>query len=378
VTEPAWYLDAEQLKEEVVKHGSLAAAARVHGLHESTLQKRWRRLGLGDRSHLKGLNSRMMAAAADDAASSDQWFLDALKRVGDHATVEQLADLADVSPRRVRESLERLTAQGYRIALGQTEARLERDTAATAVRHVARPELFDGDVFRFAIVSDTHLGSIAERPDALATAYEVIAREEIRTVYHAGDLVDGLGVYRTQNTEVRLHTYEQQVDHATDVYPLIDGVTTYIIGGNHDLEGDFGKAGADPVQAVTNRRDDFEYLGRYSARVELPNGAEIHLLHPQGGGSYATSYRAQKIVESYEGGDKPAVTVIGHYHKAGYFPTRGVHTLLAGTFQGPTTFSTRKAMGAAGWGFYLVDCRLADDGSIVRFRPEFCPFYLHR
>jgi len=206
----------------------------------------------------------------------------------------------------------------------------------------------------------------------------VIAREGITTVYHPGDLVDGLGVYRTQNTEVLLHTYEDQIDHAEAVYPRHDGVTTYIISGNHDLEGDFGKAGADPVQAVANRRPDIEYLGRYSARVELPNGAEIHLLHPQGGGAYATSYRPQKIVEAYEGGDKPAILLVGHYHRVGYFPTRGVHTLLAGTFQGPTTFSTRKAMGAAGWGFYLVDCRLADDGSIVRFRPEFCPFYLHR
>lgn len=378
MTDTLWYHDPVQLKAKVDEHGSLAAAAVAHGLNPSTLQKWWARLGLGSREHLKGSNTRKARAGAALQEPDDQWLLDALARGHDHSTIDELADLADVSPRRVREGLERLERIGYRVHADEQDVKLERTPTESATRHVARPELFDGDLFRFAIVSDTHLGSKAERPDALATAYEVIAREGITTVYHGGDLVDGLGVYRTQNTEVLLHTYEEQVDHADEVYPRHDGVTTYIIGGNHDLEGDFGKAGADPVQAVANRRPDFVYLGRYSARVELPNGAEIHLLHPQGGGAYATSYRPQKIVESYEGGDKPALLVVGHYHRVGYFPTRGVHTLLAGTFQGPTTFSTRKAMGAAGWGFYLVDCRLADDGSIVRFRPEFCPFYLYR
>ena len=97
-----------------------------------------------------------------------------------------------------------------------------------------------------------------------------------------------------------------------------------------------------------------------------------------GGASYASSYRPQKIVEAYEGGQKPGILIIGHWHRTGYFPSRGVQVLLGGTFQGPTTYSVRKAFGAPGFGFWIVSCVLADDGSIVRFQPEWLPFYVGR
>ena len=238
--------------------------------------------------------------------------------------------------------------------------------------------MFDGDTVRFGITSDVHTSSTAERLDAWETAYSIFEREGIRTVYDAGDLIDGLGIYRRQVTEVKHHTYEAQVEHAVRVHPYRDGITTYGIWGNQDLEGDIGRIGADPVQAVCNQREDVKYLGRYSARVELPNGADIHLLHPMGGASYALSYKPQKIVESYEGGQKPSILVIGHWHRAGYFFTRGVHVLLGGTFQGPTTYSTRKAFGEPGFGFWIVECRLAEDGSVVGFRPEWLPYYQGR
>jgi predicted phosphodiesterase len=368
----AWYCDPEQLRAARDRHGTFTAAGRATGVDPTTLSKWWVRLGL------EKLPKGPAAGATPPPHTDEQWLLDALKKAGDTATVSELADAADVSPRRVREGLARLEDDGYRVRAKEDAVKIERRPTETGERHVARPELFDGDHFRFAVVSDTHLGSKAERVDALVTAYEVIAREGVQTVYHPGDLVDGQDIYRTQNTETDQHTYEDQVAHAVDAYPVQAGVHTYIIAGNHDLEGAYGKAGADPVQAFCNRRTDFTYLGRYSAYVDLPNGASVQMLHPMGGGSYATSYKSQKIVESFEGGAKPSVLLIGHYHKLGWFPSRGVQTLLAGTFQGPTTYSVRKAFGSPGWGFYIVDCRLADDGSVVRFRPELYPFYFGR
>lgn len=365
-----WWRNPEIHDAEHAEHGTYAAIAAAHGVSVRTL------LGWRVRLGLPKLPAGPKIIRPDQVG--DEWLLDVLKRLGDHASVAEIADAADVAPRRVREALERLGEAGYRVREESEDVRLERAPTETGERHVARPELFDGDLFRFAVVSDTHLGSKAERVAALKTAYEVIAREGITTVYHPGDLVDGLGIYRTQNTEVLQHTYEDQVEHACDAYPSQDGVQTYIIAGNHDLEGEYGKAGADPVQAVANRREDFTYLGRYSAFVDLPNGASLQMLHPMGGLSYATSYRVQKIIESYEGGEKPSILLVGHYHKVGWFPSRGIQALLAGTFQGPTTYSMRKAFGSPGWGFYIVDCRLADDGSVVRFRPEFFPFYLSR
>ena len=41
--------------------------------------------------------------------------------------------------------------------------------------------------------------------------------------------------------------------------------------------------GADPVKGVANERPDVDYLGAYSAWIELANGAYLHLLHGKGG-----------------------------------------------------------------------------------------------
>lgn len=301
--------------------------------------------------------------------------------MGDHPlSVVELADLADLSPSRTRAAAERLASQGYRIELDEDQARLPKEVLPTDRRFEAGKELFDGDWIKFGVVSDTHFGSKADHPHHVQTAYEVMAERGVRQVYHPGDLIDGLGIYRGHVSELKVHTVEDHLEYVLEKYPdgSALGIRTAIIGGNHDLEGDIGRVGADPVAQFCQQREDFDYLGRYSAWVDLPNGANMHLLHPKGGASYASSYRPQKIVEGYEGGLKPNVLLCGHYHRAGLFPVRGVQTLLAGTFQGSTTFSVRLAMGQPGFGFWIVEACLADDSSLVRFKSEFCPFYLGR
>lgn len=371
----SWWQDKDTFERVAKEHGwHYTSMGNAGGVAPNTLSKWARRHGFPKQQ--PGTKSTFVAQSVSDPEG--ERVLAALKQAGDSATVEEIADLADISPRRVREALERLGHDGYRVAASEESVRLERVPTETGERHKFSPALFEGDMLRFGVVSDTHLGSAAQRPDAIEAAYDVFVNEGIVDVFHVGDLVDGLGIYKNHNTEVLLHTYEAQVDHAAETFPVRESITTRLIGGNHDLEGDFGRAGADPVQAVVNRRPDMEYLGRYSAWVELENGATMQLLHPQGGASYATSYRPQKIAESYEAGSKPNILLIGHWHRTGYFMVRGIQTMLAGTFQGPTTFSTRKGMGEAGWGFWIVECRLADDGSVVRFKPEWLPFYAGR
>jgi predicted phosphodiesterase len=370
-----WWQDKDTFMRVLAEHGTPVKASAATGIAPNTLSK-WR-----SRHGLPKLNPGVPAKSIPVVASDDPdelAVLGALKQLGDQATVEQLADAADMAPGRVRAALERAGHDGYRVETDAEAVRLARRPTDTGERHEFSPKLFQGDTMRFGVVSDTHLSSIAQRPDAIETAYDIFVDEGVVDVFHVGDLTDGLGIFGGHISELLRHTYEAQVDYATDTYPRREGVTTRIIGGNHDLEGEFGKAGADPVLAVCNRRPDMEYLGRYSAWVDLPNGATMQMLHPQGGASYATSYRPQKIAESYEAGSKPNVLLIGHWHRTGYFMVRGIQTMLAGTFQGPTTYSTRKGMGEAGWGFWIVECCLADDGSVVRFKPEWLPFYAGR
>ncbi len=367
-----WWHDPHKLEAAYAEHGTFERIEVALGVSVKTLRTWWKKHGLPP------VQSGGRATPVEIVGTDDSWLIEYLKRLGDEATVEQLADAADVSPRRVREALERLGEHGYRVREEAAAVRLDRVPTEPGETFQLSPKLFDGDVFRFGVTSDVHTSSDAERLDAWELAYDIFSDEGIEEVLDPGDLCDGLGIYRGQVSEVSNHTYEAQVEHAAAVHPARPGIVTRRIAGNHDLEGEFGRVGADPVQAVCNRRPDVEYLGRYSATVELPNGSTIHLLHPMGGASYALSYKPQKIVEGYELGAKPNILLIGHWHRAGYFFTRGVHTLLAGTFQGPTTYSIRKAFGEPGFGFWIVECRLAEDGSVVRFNPEWFPIYQGR
>ena len=99
----------------------------------------------------------------------------------------------------------------------------------------------------------------------------------------------------------------------------------------------------------------------------------MRLFHPSGGTAYALSYRPQKVVESYSGGRKPNILIMGHYHKSEYIPClRNVMVIQAGTTCGQTPFMRRKSI-AAHMGFWIVEFQFGSD--INRFKAEFFAFY---
>lgn len=287
--------------------------------------------------------------------------------------VEQIADELDTPPKNVRAALDALRDDGYRIPPEAATGEVVLEPVDPDINHVHRG-LLQGDELVLGIVSDTHLCSSHEALGELHAIYDEFERRGITTVLHAGDLVAGCGIFKGQPSELKVHTYEGQVSYAIEHYPHRDGIVTHLISGNHDLEGDFGKAGADPVRAVAAQRPDLNYLGEYSAHVELPGGRFIHLLHGKGGMSYAVSYKAQKLVDGYPAGAKPAVLIPGHWHVQGWWQTRGVHTLFPGCFEWRSKFLTRLGLHPA-VGAHVLTLRIADDGTVVGFIPEWLPFY---
>jgi transposase-like protein len=357
-----WYRDPELLRKAWEEHGSLHGAARAAGLDASTLSKWARRLGV----------DAPVRQEAPERDGTDVRILAALKKHGDSLDVSALADTLDCSPKRVREALERLGHKGYRVAEEDHRVVLHRVPPPSENVHKA---LFKGETIRYGIVSDTHLGSKHERLAELHLAYEMLAEEGITTVYHPGDLVCGYGIFPGQITGVHQHTLEDQIDYAVANYPKVDGVTTYLIGGNHDLEGKFGKVGANPAQAVCNQRPDMEYLGDYNATVVLEQGTRLQFLHPKGSMGYAMDYKARKLVEGFEGGRKPAVLHVGHFHRVGWIEARSVHVLFCGCFEAGGSFGPRLGLPDPSVGFYVVEITVGDDGSIVAFTPRFRKFF---
>lgn len=360
-----WWRDPAQLAEEVGAHDSNRAVGQAHGIGETVVRKWRKRHGIAARP-------TSLPSAIRDAPVDDGWLIKALKKRGDHASVEELADYADVSPKKVRDALARLGHDGYRVEEGAGRVVLHRVPPPSDNVHRL---LFKGDDVTFGVISDTHLGSKHERLDELHNAYRVLEDEGVTEVFHPGDLVCGSGIFPGQVNEIHQHTYTDQVDYAVANYPVSKTITTRIIGGNHDLEGDFGRVGANPVVAFCNRRDDFEYLGDYRASVELEQGTRIYLLHPKGGMGYAADYKIRKLAEGFESGSKPNVMLVGHFHRRGEFEARGIQALLCGCFEGGGSFGVRLGMSDPAVGFHIVRMRVGDDGSVVKFSAEWYRFW---
>lgn len=372
---------AEELRAAITFAGSATRLAAELGASPHTIARWAKRLGVDLREEANRRMAQQVRQKPDttDAGTQFGWLIDAIKQCGDDASVEEIADAADCSPRRVRDALPLAREAGFRLPdVGDDRVVLDRvSPVPTDQRHRASLRLFDGDRIRFGVVSDTHLGSAECHLADLHAAYDLMVEEGIDTIYHPGDLVAGIGVYRHQHRDLapHAHTFDEQVEYAVREYPKRHGIQTYIISGNHDVEGEFGKLGADACLAVANQRDDMTHCGVYSAWFDIENGARIHMLHPMGGASYATSYRLQKMAESYPGGAKPNLLLAGHWHRSGFFWARGIALMHAGTFEGSTNLAVRLGLGEAHVGCWIVEATLADDGTLTRLRPEWIPFY---
>ena len=199
----------------------------------------------------------------------------------------------------------------------------------------------DGHTVRLGVVSDTHLGSQYQALAELEAVYDEFACRGVSAVMHAGDVFAGVGMYRGQETDELLpavDTYSRQVDYAEAEYPARDEITTYMIAGNHDLDGAFSRSLSSPVRALASRRRDITYLGDDRASVELTNGATVMIAHGRGPAGYAHSYRGQRFIESLGRRERPDLLILGHFHRAGFFVHDGVSCVLAACFQTQTPF----------------------------------------
>lgn len=232
----------------------------------------------------------------------------------------------------------------------------------------------------FGLVSDTHLGSKHERLDVLAELYNIFAGEGVKHVFHAGNWVEGES--RLNRHDIRIYGLEAQLNYFVENYPAKDGIRTYYVAGD-DHEGwwqqreviNIGQTLEDKARAAG--RADLEYLGYVEADVELrarKGSAVLRVMHGGGGSAYAYSYTAQKVVESFQGGEKPQVLALGHYHKFDFCYPRGVCVVQPGCTQDQSVFLRKRKIEAMVGGC-LAWIKQRPDGSLQRFRAEWLPFY---
>ena len=234
--------------------------------------------------------------------------------------------------------------------------------------------------YKFGICGDNHLCSKYERLDVLNSLYDIFQREGVTDVYNTGNVIDGEA--RFNKHELLVHGMDAQLDYFIEKYPIRTGITTHYIAGDdhegwyqHDCGVEIGKYLL--MRAKAAGRTDLDYLGYMEADIVLkaPNGQTVmRVLHPGGGSSYAVSYTVQKIVESYQGGEKPHILLAGHYHKADYTYTRGVHCIQTACTTDQSPFMRKKRL-AAHLGGWIIEFATDDNGAITRFKQEFFPYY---
>jgi len=294
-------------------------------------------------------------------------------------TVTKIAEKMCSTEEDVLAVIDDMEERGYIITKRGNTIQLGKSAEQSTANIIFENHFYEKPI-SFGVVADMHLCSKVERLDVLDAAYDEFARRGITTVLCPGNYIDGECRFNTH--ELKAHGIADQCQYAIDHWPSRYGIKTYYVDGDdhcgwyQQREGiEFGRYLM--LEAKAQGRNDLVYMGYMEADFELksPKGkAIIKVIHAGGGSSYALSYSSQKLAESFSGGEKPAVAIIGHYHKFDYCYPRNIHCLQAGTTQDQTRFMRKRKI-AAHVGFCVVTLQQDINGSITRFAPEFFPFF---
>lgn len=230
---------------------------------------------------------------------------------------------------------------------------------------------FDGEHVKIGLMGDTHLGSSYTNEKYIYQAFEIFGNENVDFMAHTGDVTEGMSNRPGHIYELSSVGYAKQKEYAINVLSQCP-VPAYYIDGNHDrwyIKG----SGAIIVQDICDAIPNATFLGHDQGDIII-NGVTLQLWHGEDGNSYATSYRIQKIVESFSGGNKPNALFLGHTHKQAYIFERNIHCVSAGSMQAQTPWMRGKRI-AAHTGFSIVDLYIGKKG-ITRFKIEWFPFYV--
>ena len=277
-------------------------------------------------------------------------------------------------------TIDELKADKRQLSEAQKEIDTLRETVARLKdeRHYIIHRAGERNVIRFGVVSDTHIGSLYERTDALIEFYNYLDDLGIKQVLHAGDVLDGVHMYKGQEFEQYATGYGQQMAALKKTADRLPGIKTVFITGNHDYSF-YKSVGVQPGEQIADATG-WNFAGQDQAWIDLESddgrSLAVMLFHPSGGTAYALSYKAQKLVEALPGGKKPDMIFIGHYHKSEWMPMyRNVSSFQAGCLQGQTPFMATRPTPAhvGGW---ILEITIGDRKDLTsNIKAQFIPFY---
>ncbi len=295
-------------------------------------------------------------------------------------SIEKLADHFSVPPKEIGKVINRVREKNILVDSFGTDFQLARSIAPVDEPHKIDLTKHKEKEFCFGAIADTHIGSKYERLDALNCLYDRFASYGVDTVYLGGNMIEGEARFNVYDIYVR--GVEDQVANFVEKFPQRKGITTKFVTGD-DHEGwyvqrehlDIGRTIVD--RAKDAGRKDLVNLGHMERDIEFkqPGGSSIiRVIHAGGGSSYALSYSSQKYVETLQGGEKPSIVLVGHFHKFDFSYPREVSVAQLGTTQDQTPFMRKRRIQAMVGGV-VVWVKQNDIGIFTSVKVEWLPFF---
>jgi predicted phosphodiesterase len=225
---------------------------------------------------------------------------------------------------------------------------------------------------KIGIAGDPHVGSKYSDYAVMDDVAKRFKRSGVDAVYLTGDMTEGYNRRKGQSFECDLHGADEQAEGVRDRFPDFK-VPTFFITGDHD-SWHWESAGVDIGKRIESERPDLKFLSPYQARINISKNAQIMLVHPAKGTSYAISYQIQKLIEALSGGEKPNILAVGHYHKIEYLFYRNIHAFQTGCMQRQTPWMQRMNL-SAHLGAWELDVWMKKDGSIDKLVQTLYPYY---
>ena len=231
------------------------------------------------------------------------------------------------------------------------------------------------NTFLIGACGDQHIGSKYHREDVNHDLYSRYARAGVQAVFNTGNWIDGEASFNRY--DILAHGLDAQAKLMAEIFPKYDFPTYAVWGDDHEgwyAQREGINVGSYAEGIMRSEGHNWHDIGFMEAHIRLVNANTgksciMAVVHPGGGSSYAISYRPQKIIESYEGGEKPAVALYGHYHKMDAGIVRNVWFAQTGTTEDQTPFMRKKSLEAHVGGLLIGMEQDPETGAIIGFTP---------
>ena len=228
--------------------------------------------------------------------------------------------------------------------------------------------------FKFAVISDTRIGSKSQQLSILNDIYAKAYQAGYNNVIHCGNITEGLYPVTSKYDETTfLKDTLKQVDYIVKNYPYIEGMNTYFLTGKKD-ESHLRKNKLNIGKRISFARPDMIYLGDISCLIDIDN-VRMMVLNSRLSKTYTKSYRPQQQIKSYRSEDKPDILLYGGLMDAQKLTRRDVHCLTI-----PSVTATTEEMNDKRYsntvGVWYVTVKTNDKGELDKFDAYISPYYV--